>query len=113
MEEAGLQVSRKTILVVLFVPSVERDGVTMINQESWVQAALEYWDSCLAEPRLFRGPWAFGATTNGAACWSRITRSSFTVTQLPPTFPIRTASSSLETSAAAWGARRGKVKSGS
>ena len=33
MEEAGLQVSRKTVLVVLFVPSVERDGVTTIFTE--------------------------------------------------------------------------------
>lgn len=41
MEESGLQVSRKTVLVVLFVPSVERDGTTAINQEYWVDAALE------------------------------------------------------------------------
>ena len=37
MEEA----SRKAVLVVLFVPSVERDGITAINQEHWVEAALE------------------------------------------------------------------------
>ena len=41
MEESGLQVSRKTILVVLFVPSMERDGITAINQEYRVDAALE------------------------------------------------------------------------
>ena len=41
MEESGLQVSRKAVLVVLFVPSVERDGITAINQEYWVDAALE------------------------------------------------------------------------
>jgi hypothetical protein len=41
MEESDLQVSRKAVLVVLFVPSVERDGVTAINQEYWVDAALE------------------------------------------------------------------------
>src|SRR5215471_6399613 len=41
MEESGLQVSRKAVLVVLFVPSVERDGVTAISQEVWVDAALE------------------------------------------------------------------------
>jgi hypothetical protein len=35
MEEPGLQVSRKAVLVVLFIPSVERDGVTAINQEYW------------------------------------------------------------------------------
>jgi hypothetical protein len=32
---------RKSILVVLFVPSVERDGRTPINQNHWVEAALE------------------------------------------------------------------------
>lgn len=41
MEDSGLQVSRKTVLVVLFVPSVERDGITAIDQEYWVGAALE------------------------------------------------------------------------
>jgi hypothetical protein len=52
MEEAGLQVSRKTVLVVLFVPSVERDGITAINQEHWVDAALEFG-------QLFGGATAF------------------------------------------------------
>ena len=32
---------RKRVLVVLFVPSVERDGRTTINQQRWVNAALE------------------------------------------------------------------------
>ncbi len=41
MEESGLQVARKAVLVVLFVPSVERDGVTAISQEYWVDGALE------------------------------------------------------------------------
>jgi len=41
MAEMGLEVSRKAVLVVLFVPSVERDGVTAISQEVWVDAALE------------------------------------------------------------------------
>jgi hypothetical protein len=36
VEDPGLEVGRKTILLVLFVPSVERDGVTAINQEHWV-----------------------------------------------------------------------------
>lgn len=36
-----MQASRKTVLVVLFVPSVERDGTTAIDQEYWVNAALE------------------------------------------------------------------------
>jgi hypothetical protein len=41
MDERALQGSRKAVLVVLFVPSVERDGRTAINQEYWVDEALE------------------------------------------------------------------------
>jgi hypothetical protein len=36
-----LKGGRKRVLVVLFVPSVERDGTTAINQDHWVDAALE------------------------------------------------------------------------
>jgi len=32
---------RKSVLVVVFVPSVERDGRTAIDQHHWVDAALE------------------------------------------------------------------------
>jgi hypothetical protein len=35
------QEGRKSVLVVLFVPSVERDGKTPINQNEWVDAALD------------------------------------------------------------------------
>jgi hypothetical protein len=38
---ARLAGGRKRILVVLFVPSVERDGVTLVDQNIWVDAALE------------------------------------------------------------------------
>ena len=41
MAEPELQVARKAVLVVLFVPSVERDGITTIDQDYWVDAALE------------------------------------------------------------------------
>ena len=37
MEAAGLQVNRKTVLVVLFIPSVERDGT---KRENGVETAL-------------------------------------------------------------------------
>ncbi len=53
MEPAGLQAGRKAILVVLFVPSVERDGVTPIDQAYWVEAALD------AFGQLFGGATAF------------------------------------------------------
>jgi hypothetical protein len=38
---ALLREGRKRVLVVLFVPSVERDGTTSIDQQTWVDAALE------------------------------------------------------------------------
>ena len=44
---------RKTVLVVLFVPSVERDGVTPIDQARWVDAALEMFG------RVFGGATAY------------------------------------------------------
>lgn len=53
MEESELQVARKATLVVLFVPSVERDGITTIDQDRWVDAALEVFG------QLFGGATAF------------------------------------------------------
>jgi len=44
---------RKRVLVVLFVPSVERDGVTPIDQQRWVEAALEMFG------RVFGGATAY------------------------------------------------------
>jgi hypothetical protein len=40
-ERAAFLEGRKSVLVVLFVPSVERDGTTRIDQNKWVEAALE------------------------------------------------------------------------
>lgn len=45
--------SRKRVLVVLFVPSVERDGTTAIDQPRWVDAALEMFG------RVFGGATAY------------------------------------------------------
>ncbi len=60
MEASDLPVNRKAVLVVLFVPSVERDGITMINQEYWVGEALEtlgrLYGGATAFPRA-RGVW--------------------------------------------------------
>jgi hypothetical protein len=60
MAEPGLEVSRKAVLVVLFVPSVERDGITPINQDDWVDAALailgELFGGATAFPRA-KGVW--------------------------------------------------------
>lgn len=40
-QRPALRGGRKRVLVVLFVPSVERDGTTPIDQDRWVDAALE------------------------------------------------------------------------
>src|SRR5438309_5965642 len=44
---------RKRVLVVLFVPSVERDGTSVIDQARWVDAALEMFG------RVFGGATAY------------------------------------------------------
>jgi hypothetical protein len=50
---AGFSEGRKRVLVVLFVPSVGRDGMTAIDQSRWVDAALEMF--C----RVFGGATAY------------------------------------------------------
>jgi hypothetical protein len=113
MEESGLQVSRKTILVVLFVPSVERDGITAINQEYWVDAALETFG------QLFGGATAF---PRAKGVWRDDEMGSvlvkdqpvvITATPRPQTSPIRTVSVGLGVFAEEWDARPIKVKLGS
>jgi len=47
------EVRRKRLLVVLFIPSVERDGVTAIDQDRWVHEALDLFG------RVFGGATAF------------------------------------------------------
>jgi hypothetical protein len=50
----------KRVLVVLFVPSVERDGSTAVDQDQWVQSALEalgnLFGGATAYPKA-RGVW--------------------------------------------------------
>lgn len=53
MEPSILEARRKAVLVVLFVPSVERDGIKATDQELWVGEALETFG------RLFGGATAF------------------------------------------------------
>jgi len=38
---SALAGGRKRVLMVLFIPSVERDGTTPIDQQRWIDAALE------------------------------------------------------------------------
>ena len=51
---------RKRVLVVLFIPSVERDGKTPVHQERWVKAAFDVlgraFGGATAYPRA-RGVW--------------------------------------------------------
>ena len=47
METSDLQVSRKAVLVVLFIPSVERDGITSVNQDYWVTEALRTFETLI------------------------------------------------------------------
>src|SRR5208282_4151413 len=51
--ESGLSGGRKRVLVVLFVPSVERDGETPIDQARWVDLSLEMFG------RVFGGATAY------------------------------------------------------
>lgn len=48
-----LRGGRKRVLVVLFVPSVERNGTTAIDQQRWVDASLEMFG------RIFGGATAY------------------------------------------------------
>ena len=50
---AALTGGRKRVLVVLFVPSMERDGVTPIDQDRWVDASLAMFG------RVFGGATAY------------------------------------------------------
>jgi hypothetical protein len=52
-KRASLNGGRKRVLVVLFIPSVERDGTTSIDQQRWVDAALEMFG------RVFGGATAY------------------------------------------------------
>src|SRR5438128_8414939 len=51
--QRALTGGRKRVLVVLFVPSVERDGKTPVDQQHWVDAALEMFG------RVFGGATAY------------------------------------------------------
>lgn len=60
MDAPSLEVSRKAVLVVLFVPSVERDGITAIDQDRWVNESLETFGQLFGGATAFpkaRGVW--------------------------------------------------------
>ncbi|MGH7284278.1 MAG: hypothetical protein ACRELY_22350 [Polyangiaceae bacterium] len=50
----------KRILIVLFIPSVERDGTTAVDQDRWVKEALEFFGNFFGGATAFpkaRGVW--------------------------------------------------------
>jgi hypothetical protein len=51
--QKALSGGRKRVLVVLFVPSVERDGTSHVDQQSWVTSSLEMFG------RVFGGATAY------------------------------------------------------
>jgi hypothetical protein len=53
----------KRVLVVLFVPSVERDGTTAVDQDLWVKRSLEMFGSVFGVGRPIPRRRAFGETT--------------------------------------------------
>ncbi|MBI2829423.1 MAG: hypothetical protein HYX77_09170 [Acidobacteria bacterium] len=56
----GVGGGRKTVLVVLFVRSVERDGATSVDQGRWVDAALEMFGEVFGGATAYpkaRGIW--------------------------------------------------------
>ena len=60
MPQTLLDQGRKTLLVALFIPSVERDGKTPVDQDKWAEAALEMFGrvfgGATAHPRA-KGIW--------------------------------------------------------
>ena len=56
----SLSDSHKTVLVVLFIPSVQRDGITQVDQEYWVEEACSFfgleYGGATAYPKA-RGIW--------------------------------------------------------
>jgi hypothetical protein len=51
---------KRTVLIVLFVPSVERDGKTPVDQDRWVTDALETFGTLFGGATAFpkgRGVW--------------------------------------------------------
>ena len=111
MENSGLQASRKAILVVLFVPSVERDGTTSIDQVNWSSRPRHIWATFRRSHGLPAGQRRV-RDDKGDVCWSRTNPLSFTATRRPRISQTRLASVSSGVSAGEWAARPTKAKSG-
>ena len=65
---------KRTVLIVLFIPSVERDGTTPVEQERWVTAALEAFGTLFGGATAFpkgRGVWRDSANEGKLVSTSR------------------------------------------
>ena len=106
-----LSSGRKRVLVVLFIPSVERDGTSAIDQALWVDSALEMFG------RVFGGATAF---PKAKGIWRDDERGGTLVqdepivvhcTQRPSISRMIATSPRLVTIAGSWAARPARVRS--
>jgi hypothetical protein len=102
---------RKRVLVVLFIPSVERDGMSTIDQTLWVDLALEMLGRVFGGATAFpkaRGVWR-DDERDGTLVKDE-SQSSCTATQRPLTSRMFAILRRLATSAGSWAARLDRVK---
>jgi len=66
---------RKVTLIVLYIPSVERDGYTPVAQDAWVQKALEFFGSVFGGATASPRPRASGGTPSATTRSSTTSRS--------------------------------------
>jgi hypothetical protein len=87
--------AKRTVLIVLFIPSVERDGTTPIEQDRWVTTALE----------------TFGKLYGGATAFPKARGAFFTATRVASTPRTTRSSTNYARFVATWAKRPTKVKS--
>ena len=64
------------LLLVIFVPSRDRDGQP-VDQDYWIDEVPRYWGDCSVVRLLIRVAEASGVTTNVVERWSSRNQSSF------------------------------------
>jgi hypothetical protein len=102
IEANALAFERKSVLVVMFIPSLQRDGATRVDQDHWVEEALSMFGT------VFGGATAY---PQAKGIWRDDERGG--VTQLRSVSKIRTPCPSSARSVACWGARPSRAKLGS
>jgi len=108
--KAVLSGGRKRVLVVLFLPSVERDGITPIDQPRWVDASLEMFGQVFGGATAY--PKAMGIWRDDARGGALIRDEpvASTVIRLRRTLKMKAISRSSAVSVAGWDVRPGKAK---